>query len=48
MPLNEDIRREKEAKLREELAALVLRSERESQDEWREVAKRTARDVILP
>jgi hypothetical protein len=46
MPLNEDIRREKEAKLREELAALVLRSERESQDEWREVAKRTAREVL--
>ena len=46
MPLNDKVRREKEAKLREELAAFVSRSERESRDEWREAALRTAHQVF--
>jgi hypothetical protein len=46
MPLSDEIRREKEAKLREELTAFLARAEREVQDEWREVARRTARDIL--
>jgi len=47
MPLNDEIRREKAAKLREELAAFLLRSEGDPRDEWREVARRTAREVLV-
>ena len=47
MPLNDEIRREKAAKLREELAAFLLRSESDPRDEWREVARRTAREVLV-
>ena len=46
MPLNDEIRREKAAKLREELEAFLSRSEGEPRDEWREVARRTAREVL--
>jgi hypothetical protein len=46
MPLNEGIRREKETKLREELRAFLSRSEGESRDEWREVARRNVQTVL--
>ena len=45
-PLNEDIRREKEEQLREELNALLARSEGSTRDEWRELARRTAGKVL--
>jgi hypothetical protein len=47
MPLNDEIRREKEAQLRAELAAFLSRSEEgDSRDEWGEVARRTAVEVL--
>jgi hypothetical protein len=46
MPLNNEIRLEKTQKLREELAAFLSRSEAEPRDEGREVARRTAREVL--
>jgi len=46
MPLNDEIRREKTGKLGEELSAFLSRSDGEPSDEWREVARRTARDVL--
>ncbi|MGH3118727.1 MAG: DUF1122 family protein [Gaiellales bacterium] len=46
MPLNDEIRREKEAKLREELDAFLSRSEVDDRDEWREVARRNAQTVL--
>jgi len=45
-PLNEDIRREKEAQLREELNAFLARSEGSARDEWLELARRNAREVL--
>jgi hypothetical protein len=46
MPLNEEIRLEKEAKLREELGAFLSHAEGTEANEWAEVAHRTARDVL--
>jgi hypothetical protein len=46
MPLNEEIRHEKETKLREDLTGLLARQEGADYDEWAEVARRTA-DVVL-
>jgi hypothetical protein len=47
MPLNGEVRREKEAKLREELTAFLARvKNRDSLDEWAEVAARMAREVL--
>lgn len=46
MPLSEEIRREKTAKLREELAAFLSRFEGEARDEWHEVARRNAQTVV--
>ena len=47
MPLNEEVRREKEAKLREELTAFLARVEGgDSRDEWVRVAGRAAREVL--
>ena len=45
-PLNEDIRREKEERLREELIAFLSRSQGPARDEWLELARRTAREVL--
>jgi hypothetical protein len=45
-PLNEDIHREKEERLREELIAFLGRSEGPTRDEWLELARRTAREVL--
>ena len=45
-PLNKDIRREKEAQLREELNAFLSRSERSARDDSLELARRTAQDVL--
>jgi len=45
-PLNEDIRREKEERLHEELNAFLARPERSARDEWLELARRTAREVL--
>jgi hypothetical protein len=47
MPLSEEIRLEKEAKLREDLEAFLSRSEAQPHDEWRELARRTAREVLV-
>ena len=47
MPLNEEIRLEKAAKLRAELEAFLSRSVGELRDEWREMARRTAREVLV-
>jgi hypothetical protein len=47
MPLNEAIQREKEVKLREELTAFLARAEGDPRDEWREVARRTAAEVLM-
>jgi hypothetical protein len=46
MRLNDEIRREKEAKLREELTSFLSRTDGGPQDEWPEVARRTAREVL--
>lgn len=46
MPLNDEVRWEKVAKLREELKVFLSRSEREARDEWHEVARRTGREVL--
>jgi len=45
-PLNEDIRREKEEQLRDELIGLLSRSEGPTRDEWLGLARRTAREVL--
>jgi hypothetical protein len=45
-PLNEDIRSEKEEKLRGELEAFLARSEDPVRDEWTELARRLARAVL--
>jgi hypothetical protein len=47
MPLNEEIRLEKEAKLREDLEGFLSGSEGQPRDEWRKVARRTAREVLV-
>lgn len=46
MPLNDEIRQEKEAKLRAELVAFLSRSDGDSRDEWAEVARRAAVEVL--
>jgi len=47
MPLNEEVRREKEAKLRDELTTFLARVEGgDSRDEWAQVAARTGREVL--
>ena len=46
MPLNEEIRREKEGKLREELRAFLSRPDGDSREEWAEVARRNAQAVL--
>jgi hypothetical protein len=46
MPLNDEVRREKETRLREDLSAFLSPSEREPRDEWREVARRNAELVL--
>ena len=45
-PLNEDIRREKEERLREELNAFLARPEGSAREEWLELAHRNAREVL--
>jgi len=47
MPLNDEVRREKLAKLREELRVFLSRAEGTEVDEWAEVARRTAREVLV-
>jgi hypothetical protein len=46
MPLNEEVGREKEAKLREELTSFLARTARGTTDEWAAVARRTAQEVL--
>jgi hypothetical protein len=45
MPLNDEIKREKEAKMREELSSLIDR-QAGATDEWGQLAGRTAREVL--
>jgi len=45
-PLSEQVRREKEERLRDELSKFLARSEGSRRDEWRELARRTAREVL--
>jgi hypothetical protein len=45
-PLNEAVRREKEQRLRDELSAFLARREPPVPDEWLELARRTAREVL--
>jgi hypothetical protein len=45
-PLNGDIRREREEQLRKELNAFLARPEESSRDEWVELARRNAREVL--
>jgi hypothetical protein len=47
MPLNDEVRREKEARLREELTAFLARTAGGSADEWAAVARRTAQEILL-
>ena len=46
MPLNEEVRREKEERLRQELAEFLSRTSRDAADEWAAVARRTAKEVL--
>jgi hypothetical protein len=46
MPLNDEIRQEKEARLHDELAAFMSRTDGATPDEWLEVARRTASEVL--
>ena len=46
MPLNDEVRREKEERLRQELAEFLSRTGTDSRDEWGAVARRTAQEVL--
>ena len=46
MPLNDEVQREKEAKLREELTAFISRTAEGTADEWAAVARRTAQEML--
>jgi hypothetical protein len=45
-PFNEQIAREKEDRLREELTAFLAKTDRKPADEWGEVARRTAKKIL--
>jgi hypothetical protein len=46
MPLNGEVRREKEERLRQELAEFLSRTSTDAADEWAAVARRTAQEVL--
>lgn len=46
MPLNDQVRREKEERLRQELAEFLSRTGPDAADEWAAVARRTAKEVL--
>jgi hypothetical protein len=46
MPLNDEVKREKETKLQEELTSFITRTAEGTADEWAAVARRTAQEML--